>query len=99
MPSADRKLELKAKRSVAQTSSQPFVYSKGLIDKEEAFFKTNVCLRTLLVMIEVIPSICNILSYLRMVREINSLVGGYVCIRVSSQTLLKSCHLNLALEI
>jgi hypothetical protein len=31
MPSTDRKLELKAKTSVAQTGSQPFVYAKGLI--------------------------------------------------------------------
>jgi hypothetical protein len=31
MPSTDRKLELKAKTSVAQTGSQPFVYGKGLI--------------------------------------------------------------------
>jgi hypothetical protein len=30
MPSTDRKLELKAKTSVAQTGSQPFVYVKGL---------------------------------------------------------------------
>jgi hypothetical protein len=30
MPSSDRKLELKAKTSVAQTGSQPFVYVKGL---------------------------------------------------------------------
>jgi hypothetical protein len=31
MPSTDRKLELKAKTSVAQTGSQPYVYAKGLI--------------------------------------------------------------------
>jgi hypothetical protein len=31
MPSTDRKLELKAKTSVAQSGSQPFVYAKGLI--------------------------------------------------------------------
>jgi hypothetical protein len=31
MPSTDRKLELKAKTSVAQTDSQPYVYAKGLI--------------------------------------------------------------------
>jgi hypothetical protein len=30
MPSTDRKLELKAKTSVAQTDSQPCVYAKGL---------------------------------------------------------------------
>jgi hypothetical protein len=30
MPSTDRKLELKAKTSVAQTDSQPYVYAKGL---------------------------------------------------------------------
>ena len=30
MPSTDRKLELKAKTSVAQNGSQPFVYAKGL---------------------------------------------------------------------
>jgi hypothetical protein len=30
MPSTDRKLELKAKTSVAQTVSQPAVYAKGL---------------------------------------------------------------------
>jgi hypothetical protein len=30
MQSTDRKLELKAKASVAQTGSQPFVYAKGL---------------------------------------------------------------------
>jgi hypothetical protein len=30
MPSTGRKLELKAKTSVAQTASQPFVYAKGL---------------------------------------------------------------------
>jgi hypothetical protein len=34
MPSTDRKLELKAKTSVAQTDSQPYVYAKGL--KEHA---------------------------------------------------------------
>jgi hypothetical protein len=33
MPSTDRKLEVKAKTSVAQTGSQPFVYAKGLIRK------------------------------------------------------------------
>jgi hypothetical protein len=32
MPSTDRKLELKARTSVAQTGSQPFVYAKGLIE-------------------------------------------------------------------
>jgi hypothetical protein len=31
MPSTDRNLELKAKTSVAQTGSQPFVYAKGLM--------------------------------------------------------------------
>jgi hypothetical protein len=31
MPSTDRKLELKAKTSVAQTGFQPYVYAKGLI--------------------------------------------------------------------
>jgi hypothetical protein len=30
VPSTDRKLELKAKTSVAQTGSQPAVYAKGL---------------------------------------------------------------------
>jgi hypothetical protein len=30
MPSTDRKLELKAKTSVAQTGSQPYVCAKGL---------------------------------------------------------------------
>jgi hypothetical protein len=30
MPSTDRKLELKAKTSLAQTGSQPYVYAKGL---------------------------------------------------------------------
>jgi hypothetical protein len=33
MPSTDRKLELKAKTSVAQTVSQPCVYAKGLTDQ------------------------------------------------------------------
>jgi capsule polysaccharide modification protein KpsS len=32
MPSTDRKLELKAKTSVAQTASQAAVYAKGLIN-------------------------------------------------------------------
>jgi hypothetical protein len=32
MPSTDRKLELQAKTSVAQTGSQPFVYAKGFKD-------------------------------------------------------------------
>jgi hypothetical protein len=38
MPSTDRKIELKAKTSVAQTDSQPYVYAKGLNspDVEEA---------------------------------------------------------------
>jgi hypothetical protein len=31
MPSTDRKLELKAKTSMAQTVSQPAVYAKGLM--------------------------------------------------------------------
>jgi hypothetical protein len=31
MPSTDRKLELKAKTSVAQTASQAAVYAKGLV--------------------------------------------------------------------
>jgi hypothetical protein len=31
MPSTDRKLELRAKTSVAQTGSQPFVYAKELM--------------------------------------------------------------------
>jgi hypothetical protein len=34
MPSTDRKLELKAKTSVAQTDSQPYVYAKGLSDAD-----------------------------------------------------------------
>jgi hypothetical protein len=34
MPSTDRKLELKAKTSVAQTASQVAVYAKGLINQE-----------------------------------------------------------------
>jgi hypothetical protein len=33
MPSTDTKLELKAKTSVAQTGSQPFVYAKGFKKK------------------------------------------------------------------
>jgi hypothetical protein len=32
MPSTDRKLELKAKTSVAQTASQAAVYARGLIE-------------------------------------------------------------------
>jgi hypothetical protein len=32
MPSTDRKLELKAKTSVAKTGSQPYVYAKGLTE-------------------------------------------------------------------
>jgi hypothetical protein len=32
MPSTDRKLELKAKTSVAQTASQAAVYAKGLME-------------------------------------------------------------------
>jgi hypothetical protein len=39
MTSTDRKLELNAKTSVAQTGSQPFVYAKGLI----FFFAPIVC--------------------------------------------------------
>jgi hypothetical protein len=35
MPSTDRKLELKAKTSVAQTASQVAVYAKGLIRNSE----------------------------------------------------------------
>jgi hypothetical protein len=44
MPSTDRKLELKAKTSVAQTGSQPFVYAKGLnfIDIDEINFDTLI---------------------------------------------------------
>jgi hypothetical protein len=34
MPSTDRKLELNAKTSVAQTGSQPYVYAKGLTVKK-----------------------------------------------------------------
>jgi hypothetical protein len=39
MPSTDRKLELKAKTSVAQTGSQPFVYAKGLKRKSKKPFE------------------------------------------------------------
>jgi hypothetical protein len=40
MPSTDRKLELKAKTSVAQTGSQPYVYAIGLtvISRGWSFF-------------------------------------------------------------
>jgi hypothetical protein len=34
MPSTDRKLELKAKTSVAQTASQAAVYTKGLMTSD-----------------------------------------------------------------
>jgi hypothetical protein len=34
MPSTDRKLELKAKTSLAQTTSQAAVYAKGLISEK-----------------------------------------------------------------
>jgi hypothetical protein len=40
MPSTDRKLELKAKTSVAQTDSQPCVYAKGLTTSS---FTSRVC--------------------------------------------------------
>jgi hypothetical protein len=47
MPSTDRKLELKAKASVAQTGSQPAVYAKGLkTDNNDERFtcrRTNIC--------------------------------------------------------
>jgi hypothetical protein len=43
MPSTDRKLELKAKTSMAQTASQAAVYAKGLI---EHFTWRSVCLFT-----------------------------------------------------
>jgi hypothetical protein len=36
MPSTDRKLELKAKTSVAQTDSRSYVYAKGIISSLEA---------------------------------------------------------------
>jgi hypothetical protein len=36
MPSTDRKLELKANTSVAQTGSQPYVYAKGLKTQHQA---------------------------------------------------------------
>jgi hypothetical protein len=39
MPSADRKLELKAKTSVAQTTSQVAVYAKGLTLSAQHPFK------------------------------------------------------------
>jgi hypothetical protein len=42
MPSTDRKLELKAKTSVAQTVSQAVVYAKGLTN-----FTVVVCLAIL----------------------------------------------------
>jgi hypothetical protein len=38
MPSTGRKLELKAKASVAQTGSRPFVFAKGLM-----FLKWKTC--------------------------------------------------------
>jgi hypothetical protein len=38
MPSTDRKLELKAKTSVAQTDSQPYVYAKGLTSISYCWF-------------------------------------------------------------
>jgi hypothetical protein len=41
MPSTDRKLELKAKTSVAQTDSQPYVYAKGLRNQ---IMQHNFCL-------------------------------------------------------
>jgi hypothetical protein len=37
MPSTDRKLELKAKTTVAQTGSQPCVYAKGLTIRTGGF--------------------------------------------------------------
>jgi hypothetical protein len=43
MPSTIRKLELKAKSSVAQTDYQPYVYAKGLKDgAQTASFKDPV---------------------------------------------------------
>jgi hypothetical protein len=42
MPSTDKKLELKAKTSVAQTGSQPFVYAKGLTKATLKIFSNNL---------------------------------------------------------
>jgi hypothetical protein len=42
MPSTDRKLEPKAKTSVAQTGSQPCVYAKGLMDIYHSNFKVLI---------------------------------------------------------
>jgi hypothetical protein len=41
MPSTDRKLELKAKTSVAQTGYQPYVYAKGLIKTPKLKYVAN----------------------------------------------------------
>jgi hypothetical protein len=46
MPSTDRKLELKAKTSVAQTVSQPAVYAKGLMLYGFFFFFFFLKIRT-----------------------------------------------------
>jgi hypothetical protein len=48
MPSTDRKLELKAKTSMAQTASQAAVYAKGLtniISKPRQVIKQTLKLR------------------------------------------------------
>jgi hypothetical protein len=42
MPSTDRKLELKAKTSMAQTASQADVYAKGLMQS----VRSQVCVHT-----------------------------------------------------
>jgi phage terminase large subunit-like protein len=39
MPPTDRKLELKAKTSLAQTASQAAVYAKGLTQQETQVFQ------------------------------------------------------------
>jgi hypothetical protein len=42
MPSTDRKLELKAKTSVAQNGSQPYVVAKGLKHIEDKLLMVHV---------------------------------------------------------
>jgi hypothetical protein len=60
MPSTERKLELKAKTSMAHTASQAAVYAKGLIWIGGSFHDSRCC--SLLIIVDtfsVLPQLCD----------------------------------------
>jgi hypothetical protein len=75
MPSTDRKLELKAKTSVAQTGSQPFVYAKGLMLSAFSLFNLHILTSYSTLKSQLINGLCFSILFVKL-QEIIFLNGG-----------------------